>query len=88
MPAAAAAAGVLEQAGAAQQLDGAAGVFASLAGVLADLGPLVNTLSVDDLKAMFRTGKASPGPTFKLGTDTEALPPSVTSWATTRRATP
>src|ERR1700682_3872342 len=35
-----------------------------------------------------RMGNASPGPTFRLGTDTDALPPTVTSCETTRSATP
>src|SRR6478609_1051546 len=30
-----------------------------------------------------RTGKVSPGEMSRLGTDTEALPPGVTSWAST-----
>src|SRR3974390_1589166 len=35
-----------------------------------------------------RTGKVSSGPTSMLGTETEALPPGVTSWARTIRVTP
>jgi PAS domain S-box-containing protein len=50
-PAAAEAAGVLEQAGAAGRLDGAAELYATLAGMVRELGPLLAGLSVEELQS-------------------------------------
>src|SRR5512141_1074593 len=39
-------------------------------------------------RRLTRTGKVSPAPTLRLGTETEALPPAVTSCAVTSSVTP